>query len=125
MLRSDRLGYINIGLGDIEMPHHLFALPVSATNISVEKDGATYPILLDTDTFDRAGEDGDIPILPLSGGDKYIGEALEGHWHKGWDANIGTFTATIAAGILRMTGIASAPGTAGNGWINSHLVTTN
>ena len=101
------------------MPYHLFSLPVSATNLSVKKDGDTYPLLLDTDTFDRAGEDGDIPILPICGGDEYVGESLEGQWHRAWDSDIDTFTATISGGTLRLTGVAAVPGTGGAGWINS------
>lgn len=103
------------------MPYHLKPYPVSATNLSLkDKTGETYPVLLDTDTFDRASEDGDIPILPICGGDEYVGESLEGQWHKGWDANISTFTATISGGTLRMTGVAAIAGTGGYGWINNH-----
>jgi len=102
------------------MPAHMVGLPVSATNLSISREGESYPLLLDTDTFDRAGEDGDIPVLPLNGGDEFVGEALEGQWHKGLDANIDTFTATINSGVLRLTGVAKVAGTAGIGWINSH-----
>jgi len=102
------------------VPAHMVGLPVSATNLSISREGVSYPLLLDTDTFDRAGEDGDIPVLPLNGGDEFVGEALEGQWHKGWDANIDTFTATIDSGVLRLTGVAAVAGTAGDGWINSH-----
>lgn len=102
------------------MPYHQFALPVSATNLAVDHKNQSYPLLLDTDTFDRTGEDGDIPILPINGGDEYVGEAVEGHWHKGWDGNISTFCATINGGTLRLTGVAAVAGTGGNGWVNSH-----
>ena len=102
------------------MPYHQQAFPVSSTNIRGVQKGQIYPFLLDIDTFNRTGADGDIPVLPLQGGDEYIGESLEGHWHKGWDANIDTFTATISGGTLRMTGVAAVAGTAGGGWIDSH-----
>jgi len=103
------------------VPAHVVAFPVSASAINlVDGDGEKYSVTLDTDTFDRAGEDGDIPVLPLNGGDEFVGEALEGQWHKGWDANIDTFTATIDSGTLRLTGVAKVAGTGGNGWINSH-----
>jgi len=103
------------------MPAHIHALPVSATNIMLkDSKGETYPITLDTDTFNRTGEDGDIPVLPLNGGDEFAGEILEGAWHKGWDSDIDTFTASIDSGILRLTGVAKAAGTTGRGWINSH-----
>ncbi len=102
------------------MPAHEVALPVTATALNIIQRNQVYPILLDTDTFDRAGEDGDIPILPLNGGDVYVGEVLEGHWHKGWDANIRFFSATVSGDTLRMTGIAAVTGIAGYGWINSY-----
>jgi len=85
-------------------------------------DGEKYSVTLDTDTFDRAGEDGDIPVLPLNGGDEFVGEALEGQWHKGWDADITTPTATISGGVLRMTGVATVLGVTGNVWVNSFHV---
>ena len=101
------------------MPYHKFALPVSSSNLSIERNGETYPVLLDTDTFDRTGEDGDIPIMPICSGDEFIGESLEGQWHRGFDSDISAFTATISGGTLRLTGVAAAPGTEGVGWINS------
>jgi len=92
------------------MPAHIHAFPVSATNIKLkDSKGETYPITLDTDTFNRTGEDGDIPILPLNGGDEFSTDILGGSWHKGWDNNIDTFTASIDSGILRLTGVANQP----------------
>ena len=102
------------------MPAHMMGLPVSATAPKIVYKSEDYSLLLDTDTFDRAGEDGDIPIIPLCGGDKFVGEALEGEWRKGWSANISTFTATIDSGILHMTGVAKVAGTSGWGCINGH-----
>jgi len=103
------------------MPAHVLALPVSASAINlVDGDGEKYPLVLGTDTFNRVGEDGNIPIVPLNGGCEFQGSSLPAEWHKGWDANIDTFTATIDSGTLRLTGVASVAGTAGNGWINSH-----
>jgi len=103
------------------MPMHALALPVSATNIALkDSKGEEYPLVLGTDTFNRAGEDGNIPIVPLNGGCEFQGSSLPAEWHKGWDVNIDTFTATIDSGTLRLTGVAAVAGTGGNGWINSH-----
>ena len=103
------------------MPYHIVALPVSATNLKVTRNGEDYPVLLDTDTFDRAGEDGAIPIMPVCGGDEFVGASLEGQWHRNWDADISYFTATISGGMLRITGVATTPAAAaGDGWVNSH-----
>jgi len=102
------------------MPYHLHALPVTATSLSIRHKGETYPLLLDTDTFDRTGEDGDIPIIPLNGGCEFVGEVLPAEFHKCWDDKINTFTATIDSGILRLTGFAKNAGIVGRGWINSH-----
>lgn len=105
------------------MPAHMVGLPVSSSNIKISRKGESYPLLLDTDTFDRAGEDGDIPIIPLAGGDEFVGEVLEGQWRKGWTSPaMNTFCATIDSGLLRLTGVANAAGVAGNGWINSHHI---
>jgi len=103
------------------MPAHIHTFPVSATNIMLkDSKGETYPITLDTDTFNRTGEDGDIPVLPLNGGDEFSTDILSGSWHKGWDSDIDTFTASIDSGILRLTGVAKVAGTGSFGWINNH-----
>jgi len=95
------------------------AFPVGATTQElVDKKGTTYDV--SDHTVTRTGEDGAIPILHMNVGDSFNGEILEGGWHKGWDSNIDTFTASIDSGILRLTGVAKVAGTAGNGWINSH-----
>lgn len=100
------------------MPMQETSLPIDATALKITANGQDYSILLDTDTFDRAGEDGDVPILPLCRGDEFVGEVLEGQWKKDWDANIDAFTARILSGALEMTGVASVAGTWGSGWIS-------
>lgn len=100
--------------------------PVGATALKITSNGRDYPILLDTDTFDRTGEDGDIPILPLCRGDEFIGESLAGAWKKGWTTTIDAdqaFTAIIDSGLLKFKGEADLAGTYGYGWIKSmHVV---
>jgi len=95
-------------------------LPVGATAIKITCNGRDYPILLDTDTFNRAGEDGDIPILPLCGGDEFSGSPLEGQWKKGWGADISVFTARIDGGVLELGGLYDGAGADPDGWIDSH-----
>lgn len=101
------------------MPYHEIALPVSADEVELKHRGERFSLTVDTDTFDRTGEDGDIVILPLNGGDEYIGESVEGQWHRGWDANISNFTATVDSGTLKLTGY-GVPATYGNGWIKNY-----
>ena len=61
------------------MPSHQVGLPVSATAITLkDNEGNAYPLVLGTDTFNRLGEDGNIPIIPICGGDEMIGTILEG-----------------------------------------------
>lgn len=106
------------------MPMQELGFPVGASTIRALINNVNYPLLLDTDTFDRAGEDGDIPILPLCRGDEFIA-SLEGQWKKGWDANMDAdqaFTAIIVSGTLEFEGEADVAGTAGNGWINGHHI---
>jgi len=94
------------------------AFPIGATTQElVDKKGTTYDV--SSHTVTRTGEDGAIPILHMNVGDSFNGEILEGGWHKGWDANISTFCATIDSGTLRLTGVAAIAGTFGRGWINS------
>jgi hypothetical protein len=103
------------------MPAYELAFPVGAYNLKIKKDTYEYPVLAGTDTFTRTGLDGAEIILPLNGGDEFIGEVLEGQWlPKGWDANISTFIALITGGDLNLGGVAAVAGTAGNGWVNGN-----
>lgn len=101
------------------MPMYETPLPVSASNVKIVHNGEEYNLVVGTDTFTRVGKDGNEVILPLCGGDEFVGEVLPGEWKKGWDANISTFTARILAGVLEITGVATIAGTMGKGWINN------
>lgn len=104
------------------MPMQETSLPVGATALKITVNGRDYSILLDTATFDRAGEDGDIPIIPLCRGDEFVGKVLEGQWKKGWDSAMDAdqaFTAIIdGSGALEFEGEADVAGVYGYGWIN-------
>jgi hypothetical protein len=102
------------------MPSLEIPFPVGTTSIKiVGKDGEKNPITIGTDTFTRTGEDGAEIILPLFHGDTFEGEILDGMWHKGFDASIDTFTASIQSGNLALTGISDNPSVVnGRGWIS-------
>lgn len=87
---------------------------------------ATIPIgrqMLSPDVFKRVGKDGNEVILPLNGGDEFVGEVLEGQWKKDYETGIVIFTARIngvATGMLEMGGESNAGGTLRWGWMNNH-----
>ena len=102
---------------------HELAFPVDASELKAVCNGVEYPILLDTDTFDRAGVDGDEPILPLCRGDEFVGEVLEGQWHKGWTgawkaANPFTAILDSANDIVEFGGLSNVQNVWVEGWIN-------
>ena len=79
--------------------------------------------MLSPDVFKRVGADGNEVILPLCGGDEFVGEVLEGQWKKDYETGIVIFTARIngvATGMLEMGGESNAGGTLRWGWINNH-----
>ena len=102
------------------MPGFEIAAPPTAYAVVLEDaKGKEYQIDIDAAGFTRAGKDGSEKILSLFMNEEFVGEVLEGHWKKGWDVNISTFTARINGGVLELTGVASGAGTWGSGWINS------
>lgn len=110
------------------MPAYELALPPDAYNIKLKKAMSqhtkTYAIDPAVAGFTRTGEDDDTIIIPLFGGDEFVGEVLEGHWKKGWSSGMDAaqaFTAIIdGAGTLELEGEADVAGTYGYGWLNSH-----
>ena len=102
------------------MPAYMTGLPVGASALKITANGVDYNLVLGTETFTRAGEDGNVVILPLNGGCEFVGEVLPAEFRKAWDANIDTFTARINGEDLELTGVATIAGTQGNGWINNH-----
>jgi len=102
------------------MPMYEMGLPVSASSPKITHNGVDYSLVLGTDTFTRVGKDGNEVVLPLCGGDEYVGESLEGQWKKGWDADIAPFTARINGGVLELGGVFDGADTSGEGWIDGH-----
>jgi len=99
------------------MPNYEIACPPGSYNIKIKKGSVEVPVDW---TFTRSGEDGDEIIIPLFGGDEFVGEVLEGLWQKGDDGSIqGPFTAKISSGELQLTGKSDAAGTWRAGWISS------
>jgi len=103
------------------MPMNETPLPVGVENPKITVNGVDYYLIVGTETFTRAGVEGNDNILPLFAGDENVGEVLEGHWKKGWSADMATFTARINSGVLEMTGVAGVAGVFGYGWLNSSL----
>mgnify|MGYP003135578793 FL=1 len=60
------------------MPAYEIPLPVGATNPKITCNGKDYYLKIDTDTFTRSGADGNDNILPLFGGDEFVGTVLFG-----------------------------------------------
>ncbi|MHA1613232.1 MAG: hypothetical protein ACTSYJ_00120 [Candidatus Thorarchaeota archaeon] len=101
------------------MPNYEVALPPGAYNIKiVSNSGQEIPVDW---SFTRDGKDGAEVIVPLFGGDEFIGEVLEGNWQKGFSTNMtGPFTAKLnGSGFVELTGQSTADGTWGSGWISS------
>ena len=71
----------------MKVPMREVAFPVGAENLEALKRTRPYTIEEDEATFTRTGEDGAEVLLPLFGGDEGVGEVLEGHWKKWWDAD--------------------------------------
>ncbi len=93
------------------MPVHEIALPVGAKNID-----PTLPVIL------RSSKDGNIPIARIFGGDKFVGDVLEGQWVKGDDGVIvGPHTAIISGGQLELTGKAAVAANTDYGWVNGQV----
>ena len=102
------------------MPAYEIPLPVGATNPKITCNGKDYFLVIDTDTFTRAGADGNDNILPLFGGDEFVGTVLEGQWHKFDDGVIaGPTTALISDGSLEITG--KSAGDEDYAWLRSSL----
>lgn len=61
------------------MPVYEIPLPVGAKNIQIElEDSTRIPV---EPSYYRKSKDGDIPIVAIFGGDKFVGKVLEGHWY--------------------------------------------
>ena len=101
------------------MPNYEAALPPGAYNIKiVSSSGQEIPVDW---SFTRDGKDGAEVIVPLFGGDEFVGEVLEGNWQKGDDGAIqGPFTAKLnGSGSLELSGRSDAGGTWRYGWITT------
>ncbi|RLG24506.1 hypothetical protein DRN85_07570 [Methanosarcinales archaeon] len=98
------------------MPNYEIALPPGAKNIRIKTSTQEIPVDWQ---FYRHGKDGAEVIVPLFGGDEFVGEVLEGNWKKGDDGSIqGPFTAKINNGYLELTGRSDS--TIGRtGWVTS------
>ena len=107
------------------MPAYEAPLRVGSTHVNLVYKGEKYPLPISTVGFTRAGKDGSHIVLPLFGGDGFVGKILEGHWRKGFDANMDAdqvFTAILdSSDVLELEGEADVAGTAGYGWLNSAL----
>jgi len=100
-------------------------LPVSSSNLKITHNGVDYTLVLGTDTFTRVGKDGNEVILPLNGGDNFIGEVLEGAWKKGytgaWKA-ANPFTAILEStnNLIELGGLSDTQNVWVYGWIDGH-----
>lgn len=107
------------------MPMYELGIHVSTDEVKARRRRKNFALELGEATFNRTGEDGKIDILPLCGGDEYVGEVLPGEWKKGWDTDIDggsqPFVAKLSGtGELYLLGDADVAGTPGDGWINGH-----
>ena len=102
------------------MPSYEIALPPGAKNIRIKTSTQEIPVDWQ---FYRHGKDGAEVIVPLFGGDEFVGEVLEGMWKKGDDGSIqGPFTAKLnGSGSLELTGRSDTAGTPRAGWIKSRV----
>lgn len=100
------------------MPSYEVTLPPGAQNIKIKTSTQEIPVDW---YFYRHGKDGAEVIIPLFGGDEFIGEVLEGMWKKGDDGSIqGPFTVKLnGSGSLELTGKSDSAGTTRYGWISS------
>jgi len=100
------------------MPNYEIALPAGSKNIKVKASTMEVPVDW---YFTRDGRDGAEVIVPLFGGDEFVGEVLEGNWLKGDDGDIeGPFTVKLnGSGSLELIGRSDVAGTGRRGWITS------
>jgi len=107
------------------MPMYELGLPVSASSPKITHNGVDYSLVLGTDTFTRVGKDGNEVVLPLCGGDEYVGESLEGQWKKGytgaWKA-ANPFTAILEStnNLIELGGLSNTIDVWVYGWIDGH-----
>jgi len=99
------------------VPNYEIALPPGAKNIRIKTSTQEIPVDW---YFYRHGKDGAEVIVPLFGGDEFVGEVLEGMWKKGDDGSIQEFTAKLnGSGSLELTGRSDSGGTFRKGWIST------
>jgi len=107
------------------MPMYELGLPVSASSPKITHNGVDYSLVLGTDTFTRVGKDGNEVVLPLCGGDEFVGEVLEGEWKKGytgaWKA-ANPFTAILEStnNLMELGGLSNVQNVWVYGWIDGH-----
>lgn len=88
------------------MSDYIVALPVGASGID--------PAL---DTFTRTGIDGAEVIMPIFGGDNFVGEVLAGKWIKNSDGVIVTPVSKIVSNELSVSGKAAVAGNYDWSWL--------
>jgi len=91
------------------MSDYIVAFPAASRNMS--------PRLA---SFERYGKDGNEVVVPLFGGDRFVGEALSGKWKKYTDGNLVGFIARLTSGHLELTGASHAAGTSEYGFVSSN-----
>jgi len=99
------------------MPNYEIALPPGAKNIKIKTSTQEIPVDWQ---FYRHGKDGAEVIVPLFGGDEFVGEVLEGNWKKGDDRHIQNFVAKLnGSSHLQMSGRSDVAGTYRHAWVYS------